>query len=101
MGVTGFFFYGAAVGVAVASSVVVRTPPPSVCLAAGVTFYHDASASLTPSALLNLIEYRNDSPLAQCNLYTILYYSPIDFTRQKLRETTENEGASERQFIQT
>ena len=37
------------------------------------------------------------SPLAQCSIFTVLEYSPICFTRQKLRETTE-EGVSKRQM---
>ena len=47
----------------------------------------------TPSRIL-----KYDSPLTQCNLYTVFEHSPIDFTRQKLRETTVKEGVSKRQM---
>ena len=52
MGVTVCVFYGAAVGVSVVSSVVVRTPPPSVAWQLVCRFTATLPASLTPSALL-------------------------------------------------
>ena len=39
-----------------------------------------------------------DSPPTFGNLYTVLHHPPIDFTSQKLRESTEKAGISERQI---
>ena len=52
MGVAACVFYGAAVGVAVVSSVEVRTPPPSVSWRLAWRFTVTLPASLTLSALL-------------------------------------------------
>ena len=52
MGLAVCAFYGAAVGVAVVSSVVVRTPPPSVVLRLASCFTATLAAALTPSTLL-------------------------------------------------
>ena len=51
MGVDVCVFYGAAVGVAVVGSVVVRTPPPLVAWRLALRFTATLPASLTPSAL--------------------------------------------------
>ena len=52
MGVAVCVFYGAALGVAVVNSVVVRTPPPFVAWRLAWRFIATLPTSLTPSALL-------------------------------------------------